>query len=196
MISTFTALIDANVFFGARLRSLMVHLAQSGTFRARWSDEIHREWMSKLVERRSDLSLEKLERTRQMMDAAVPDCLVTGYENLVDKLELPDPRDRHVLAAAIRVSADVIVTFNLKNFPDAVVGPYGIHTKSPDDFILDLESLHPAILLDAVLADRAHYQHPPLTLDAYLDDLRKAGIPRVAAFLNEVRVILEADGLV
>ena len=149
--------------------------------------------MSKLVERRSDLTLEKLERTRRLMDAAVPDCLVTGYEDLVDTLVLPDPGDRHVLAAAIRVSADVIFTFNVKDFPDAVAGPYGIHTKTPDDFILDLESLHPTTLLDAVLADKAHYQNPPLTFDAYLDDLRKAGIPRVAEFLDKVRVVLEDD---
>ena len=127
------------------------------------------------------------------MDRAVPDCIVSGYEPLIPSLTLPDKDDRHVLAAAINAGADVIVTFNLKDFPDDVLAPYGIHTKSPDDFILDLESLHPTVLFDAVMADRMHYQSPALTIDQYLDDLRKAGLLRTSNFLGEIRILLDRE---
>jgi predicted nucleic acid-binding protein len=116
VISTFTVFFDANVFFGARLRSVIVTLAQTGLFRARWSDDVHREWMRAVVEKRPDLTLEKLEPTRRAMDRAVPDCLVAGYEPLIPSLTLPDPDDRHVLAAAIAARASVIVTFNVTDF--------------------------------------------------------------------------------
>lgn len=193
MISTFTAFFDANVFYGARLRSLIVELAQSNTFRARWSDQIHDEWMRNLANNRPHLKMESLEKTRRAMDRAVPDCLVSGYEPLISSLTLPDQNDRHVLAAAIRVGADVIVTFNLKDFPIEVIEPYGIHAKSPDDFILDLASLHPTVLLDAAHADRLHYQNPALSLDDYLNDLRKAKIIGTADFLDALRVLIERN---
>lgn len=80
MISTFTAFFDANVFFGARLRSLILELATTGLFRARWSEDIHAEWMAAVVKKRRDLSLTDLESARHAMDDAAPDCLVSGYE--------------------------------------------------------------------------------------------------------------------
>jgi hypothetical protein len=83
MISTFTAVIDANVFYGARLRSLILSLAQTGLFRARWSNDIHEEWISNLLGNRPDLKRNDLEKTRQLMDGAVLDCLVFDYEELI-----------------------------------------------------------------------------------------------------------------
>lgn len=75
MISTFTAFIDSNVFYGARLRSLILYLAQTGLFRARWSDDVHREWIANLLENRPDLAEASLAATRNAMNDAVPDCL-------------------------------------------------------------------------------------------------------------------------
>lgn len=193
MISTFTALIDANVFYGARLRSLVLFVAQSGTFRARWTEQIHTEWMTKLLEKRPDLSMPQLQKTRESMDRSVPDCIVVGYESLIENLKLPDPDDRHVLAAAIRAGADVIVTFNLGDFPDEILAPYGIHTKTPDDFFLDLESLHPAVLLDAAAKDKAHYKNPKLSVDEYISSLRTARIPGVAEYIEKVRIAIDGN---
>jgi hypothetical protein len=82
----------------------------SGLVRARWTDAIHDEWIRKVLQNRPDLTAQQLARTRELMNRAVPDCLVSGYEKLIDKLELPDPDDRHVLAAAIHARANVIVT--------------------------------------------------------------------------------------
>ena len=83
MISTFTAFFDSNAFYGARLRSLLLFLAQTKLFRARWSADVHGEWIEALLNKRSDLKHSDLERTRQNMDASVMDCLVTGYEGLI-----------------------------------------------------------------------------------------------------------------
>jgi hypothetical protein len=191
MISTFTAFFDANVFFGARLRSIIVTLAQSGLFRARWSEDVHREWMQAVVRERPDLTLEQLERTRRDMDNAVLDCLVTNYQPLIGGLTLPDPDDRHVLAAAITARASVIVTFNVDDFPRDALNLYGIHAKHPDDFLLDLDSLDPLALISAAGDDLRHYVNPPLALDTYLDDLRRAGVPRIADHLDRMKVLIE-----
>lgn len=92
-------------------------VAMTEQFRARWTDEIHDEWTRNLLKNRADLSEAQLQRTVDLMNQAVPDCLVGNYEGLIDSLELPDPHDRHVLAAAIKCQADVIVTNNLNDFP-------------------------------------------------------------------------------
>ena len=96
---SFTVVYDACVLYPAPLRDFLLHLAATDLFRARWSEWIHIEWMRNLLARRPDLSRERLQRTRQLMDQSVPDCLVTGYEGLIDSLNLPDSNDRHVLAA-------------------------------------------------------------------------------------------------
>jgi hypothetical protein len=104
-VAAFIVFYDANVLYPAELRNLLMHLALVGVFRAKWSADVHEEWMSSLLANRPDLTRKKLERTRQLMDKAAPDALVTGYEHLIPGLVLPDPKDRHVLAAAIRGGA-------------------------------------------------------------------------------------------
>jgi hypothetical protein len=116
-VSNFTALFDACVLYPAPLRDLLLRLAATDLFRARWTDRIHDEWMERLLEDRPELSRGQLMRTRTLMNESVPDSLVTGYEGLVETLTLPDPNDRHVVAAAIRSQAGVIVTFNERDFP-------------------------------------------------------------------------------
>jgi hypothetical protein len=116
-VSRYTALFDACVFYKAPLRDLLVELSALGLFRAKWTDRIQEEWITNLLTNRSDLTREQLDRTKQLMTQAVLDCLVRDFETLEPSLELPDRNDRHVLAAAIHCKADVIVTFNLKDFP-------------------------------------------------------------------------------
>ncbi len=94
-----------------------MELAAAKLFRAKWSDAVHDEWMRNLLENRTDLTRERLERTKTLMNKAVPDANVSGYEDLIEGLRLPDPDDRHVLAAAIASECDAIVTFNQKDFP-------------------------------------------------------------------------------
>lgn len=191
MISTFTAFFDANVFYGARLRSLILFLAQTKLFRARWSDRVHDEWIRNLLEKRPSLQRADLMRTRQLMDAAVLDALVTGYEPLINAMDLPDPDDRHVLAAAVVCKASCIVTFNISDFPEESLAPYGLHAVHPDDFLRDVESVDPAAFADAVWQDLDHYRAPPLDLPEYVVALRKAGVPRIAEQISKLAPILE-----
>jgi hypothetical protein len=115
---------------------------------------------------------------------------VTGYEDLISGLTLPDPNDRHVLAAAVKCGASAIVTFNERDFPTAVVEPLGIHIRHPDEFIMDVHGLHQRVLIEAAKSDLAHYTNPPLDVDAYIDGLRKCSIAKTADYLEKTKVLL------
>jgi predicted nucleic acid-binding protein len=130
-------------------------LGLSGRFRARWSEQIHEEWKRNLLKNRPDLTREQLDRTSALMDRAIPDGLVVGYEALIPGLALPDPDDRHVLAAAIRCNASVIVTFNQKDFPDDILASFGIEAQHPDEFIENLFDLDQAAVVAAAQRQRA-----------------------------------------
>ena len=119
-MASFTALYDACVLYPAPLRDLLIQLALTDLYRAKWSHLIHEEWMRHLLQHRPDLTRERLERTRQLMDAHTRDCLVTGFEDLIPALQLPDPGDRYVLAAGIhaRGEADPAVSkFRKPRYP-------------------------------------------------------------------------------
>lgn len=128
----FVVIYDACVLYPAPLRDLLIRIARTGIVRARWSEQILDECFSNILAQRSDLSSAQLARTRALMVAAIPDCMVDGFEELVGGLELPDPEDRHVLAAAIRASAQTIVTFNLKDFPADRLAAYGVEAHDAD----------------------------------------------------------------
>ncbi len=132
------AVYDANILYPAPLRDLFIRLAQAGLVRARWTETIHDEWIRNVLKNNPSLSAERLARTRSLMNEAVRDCLVTGYEELIASLSLPDPDDRHVLAAAIRAGADVIVTYNLTDFPADTLARFDIEAQHPDDFLVCL----------------------------------------------------------
>lgn len=189
MISTFTVVFDSNVLFSSRLTSLLMWLAMSGLFRARWSVDIHREWMAAVHDVRG-IPIEQLTPRRDAMDASVPDGCVSGYEDLIGGLALPDPDDRHVLAAAIRCGASTIVTFNEKDFPPEYIDKYGIQTLHPDDFILDLDEANEGVLIAAARTDLMHYKNPPLAVDEYIDGLRAAKIRRTADYLFNARNLM------
>ena len=95
-----TAVYDANVLYPAPLRDLFIRLAQAGLVRARWTEAIHDEWVRNILKDNPALSPDRLARTRALMNEAVRDCLVTGYEDLIESLSLPDPDDRHVLCGS------------------------------------------------------------------------------------------------
>ena len=181
----FTAFYDANVLYPAELRNLLMHLALIGLFRAKWSADVHEEWISSLLKKRRDLTRDKLERTRMLMDQHAVDTLVTGYEDLIPGLQLPDPDDRHVLAAAIRGHADVIVTINLRDFPSDTIGPFGIEAQHPDEFILHLLDLAPGAVVAAAQDHRQSLENPPKTVAEYLETLERQGLTQTVSALRE-----------
>ncbi|MEO8656820.1 MAG: PIN domain-containing protein [Bryobacteraceae bacterium] len=180
----FTAFYDANVLYPAELRNLLMHLALTGLFRAKWSADVHEEWISSLLQHRSDVTRDKLERTRVLMDTHAINTLVTGYQHLIPGLHLPDPNDRHVVAAAIMGRADVIVTMNLRDFPADTVGSFGIKAQHPDEFVLHLLHLAPHAVVEAAQNHRESLKNPPKTLVEYLETLARQGLLQTVAVLR------------
>ena len=177
---------DACVLYPAPLRDLLVQLATARIFRAKWTELIHDEWTRNLLIKRPDLNAERLARLRVLMNQNVPDSLVVDFEDLIPTLELPDPNDRHVLAAAIIAEAKIIVTFNLKDFPASILSNYGIIAQHPDVFIAATIDQHPQQTLQAVATIIARLKHPPQTFDDHLETLANQGLPISVAMLRDL----------
>jgi hypothetical protein len=175
-LGNFTAFLDASILYPAPLRDLLLELAVADLYRAKWSDAVHEEWITAVLENRPDLTRAQLERTRHLMNAHARDALVTDFEQLIDGLELPDPGDRHVLAAAIKGRADLIVTANLRDFPAEKLGRWGIEAQHPDEFLT--HQFHPSqpVFLQAVKRVRLRLKNPPQSVADYLDTLHAQGL--------------------
>ena len=182
-MAKFSVIYDACVLYPAPLRDLLMQLAVTDLFKARWTDQIHEEWIEALL-RRDKYDRKVLERTRGFMDASVRDAKVFGYEELIEGLVLPDPDDRHVLAAAIKAGADAIVTFNLKDFPRAVLSKYDIEAIHPDEFIYSQIDLAPAIACGAIKRQRESLKNPPKAKDEFLAILQKQQLPQTVSALR------------
>lgn len=185
----FTAVLDACVLYPAPMKDILLSLAHAGIYRAKWSDQIHEEWISSLLRNRSDLTREQLEKTRQQMNK-IPDSLVVGYENLIDSLTLRDPDDRHVLAVAIRSWADSIVTLNLRDFDKSELAKYDVVAEHPDEFICNMIELAQPRVLSAVKQMRVRLRNPPKTVEELLDKLAESGLTQTAQYLADFSDVL------
>ncbi|MCB9959057.1 MAG: PIN domain-containing protein [Rhodospirillaceae bacterium] len=190
MMSKFTVIFDACVLYPAPLRDLLIQLACAELFRAKWTDTIHEEWISSLLGQRPDLSRESLEHTKRLMNQAVLDCLVEGYEGLIDSISLPDKQDRHVVAAAIHGRCDAIVTLNLKDFPQSALNQYQLQSIHPDDFISYQFDLDKAAAVIAAQKCRSRLNHPAMTADEYLDVLMRQSLTKTVKALRPYASIL------
>ena len=184
--SSFTVVYDACVLYPAPLRDLLMWLALTDLFQAKWTEKIHEEWMNNILKNRPDITYKQLERTKQLMNQNVRDCLVTGYEPLIEGLELPDADDRHILAAAIKSNAEVIVTFNLKDFPSQNISQYGIEAQHPDQFILHLIDLNSQLVCQVVKNQLNTLKNPPMILEELLEVLRKQQLFQSVIILREL----------
>ncbi len=179
-----TVVYDACVLYPAPLRDLLMWLAVTGLCHARWTAEIHDEWTRNLLANRPDIRPDQLGRVRQLMDRSVAGCLITGHDLLVDELSLPDPDDRHVLAAAIRAGATHIVTYNLVDFPAGRLSPFGVKAEHPDEFIVGLLTADPDRTCAAVAKQRAALSRPPVSVDELLATLAQQRLPRTVERLR------------
>ena len=186
MKGSFCALLDASVLYPVSLRNLLMCLTLNGLFQARWSRQIHQEWIRAVLRDRPDLSADKLHRIRDAMNAQAEDCIVTGHESLIDSLTLPDPDDRHVLAAAIVAGADVIVTHNLRDFPDDVLSVYDIEAQHPDEFIRHLLDLTPVLVVNAVRDQQARLINPPVSMNELFAIFEQLGLVETVAELRRL----------
>ena len=179
------AIYDACVLYSAPLRNLLLRLADAKQVEPFWSEEIHDEWIRSLLRNRPDLIRDNLERTRRKMDSHFSDALVRGYESIIPTLTLPDPNDRHVLAVAIHVKAEYIVTFNLTDFPKSHLRSYGIEAVSPDEVVLRMIQKRPSRIIATVKDHRLSLKRPSKTVSEYLATLEKQGLPQTVVFLRE-----------
>jgi len=182
----FCAFLDASVLYPASLRNLLMRLTLNGLFQAKWSADVHEEWIRSLLRDRPDLPRKRLLPVRDAMDEHAGDCLVTGYEPLTEGLQLPDPDDRHVLAAAIVGRADVIVTHNLKDFPAPVLAQYGIRAEHPDEFVRHLLDLSPFLAVDAVRDQQSTLTRPPMSMTELLALFERIGLTTTVVELRRL----------
>jgi predicted nucleic acid-binding protein len=179
-----TAIMDACILYSAPVRDLVIRLAQAELVRARWSVDIHEEWIRNVVSHNPHVNKTRLERTRALMDEAVRDCLIAGYGNRVEALTLPDPDDRHVLAAAIQGEAEVIVTYNLADFPAALLAPYHIEAVHPDEFFTRLFDSAPDDFCEAARLQRQGLKNPPKRVEEFLATFEAVGLPQTVTRLR------------
>lgn len=172
----FVVVYDACVLYPSFLRDLLIRVAQAGMVQAKWTHQILDETFRSLLENRPDLDPKKIERTRQLMLGAIRDVLVLGHEPLIEALDLPDPDDRHVLAAAIKARAQIIVTFNLKHFPEDRLTPWEVEAQHPDQFVHDLIDLKKTTVFGAVQRIADSTKTPPLSVDEVLARLYRCGL--------------------
>ena len=179
-----TAVLDACVLYPAPLRDLLLSLAAAGVYGARWTERIQDEWIRNLLNNRPDLDTSRLARTATLMRDAIEECLIDNFEYLIESLTLPDPDDRHVLAAAIVGRADAIITFNLKDFPDTSTSVHGIEIIHPDDFIV-AQYLHaPAKILSIISGLRARLTKPSVSANSLLSTYERQGLPKMSSLLR------------
>ncbi|HAU0120857.1 TPA: PIN domain-containing protein [Legionella pneumophila] len=183
-MTNFTVLYDSCVLYPFILRDLLMELALHDLFRAKWTNKIHDEWIRSLLKNKPELEKAQLLRVKELMDSHVLDALVENYEALEAALNLPDPNDNHVLAAAIVSSSDVIVTYNLKDFPAEELEKYNIEAQHPDIFLMHLTELNEEKFLFAVKQARRRLRNPPKSIDEYLDILYNRDLKETSKFLQ------------
>jgi predicted nucleic acid-binding protein len=174
---------DACALYGNAVRDLLIRVGRARLVQPKWTYQILDE-LDRALARRPAATEAKRRRLRSLMVQAVADCLVVDFEPLIEGLKLPDADDRHVLAAAIKAGAEVIVTSNLQDFPTDILGPWGIVAKSPDEFLLDLVDVADRVVFSCVQQIVDQRINPPETLDEVLRQLERGGLVETVAALR------------
>lgn len=179
-MARYAVILDACVLVPVALADTLLRIAERGLYRPLWSARIVAEAADAIVEIHPDIPAERVQRRFAAMDDTFEDARVDGWEDLEDTVTLPDPDDRHVVAAAVRGRADAIVTANLSDFPLETLGPLNIEVIHPDDFLLDQLDLAPRIVLEVLREQAAHTRQPALTPVDLIARLARAGVPGFA----------------
>jgi predicted nucleic acid-binding protein len=174
----FPALLDTCVLYSAYLCDTLLRLAEAEAFRPLWSSGILTELRQNLIE--AGIRPDRVDRRIDHMSRSFPDAMVTAYESLLEGMD-NDPKDRHVLAAAVRARAEVIVTFNIRDFPEKTLQQYDLIAVHPDEFLLDQLNLYPGLTLEVLEQQAACYRREPTTVAGLLPLLERTGLPQFAA---------------
>ncbi|GLR60434.1 PIN domain-containing protein [Rhizobium indigoferae] len=178
------AVLDACVLYPFHLRNILVQAAFDGLFDARWSDEIHAEWIRNLAANAPTVSVQRLEVTRDRMKDVLPEADVRDYRSLIPELKLPDTDDRHVLAAAIAAKASLIVSWNAKDFPIEILKPFRVTCISPDAFLIGLYGQYPDALIESVALARSNLRTSLPSHEDFVEAVERQGLKAVADILR------------
>lgn len=182
----FTVILDANVLYPFWIRDVLLRFHEVGLFRARWTEIIMDEWVRNLTAKKPEKT-ESINSQVEAMRQHFDDSWVGGFEPLIEGLKLPDPDDRHVLAAAIKCGAQHIVTRNLKDFPGDILEPFDVEAIDPDEFLCRTFELYTPAGVEIFQNMREDYQNPSFGQAEFLMALTTNGMPRLATKLKPFR---------
>jgi hypothetical protein len=165
------AVFDACILYPFHLRNVLVQAAVDRLVEAHWTDEIHDEWIRNLAARAPGVAIERLQNTRRLMNDAVPTAMVSGYENHVPEVNLPDPDDCHVVAAGIAAGASLILTWNLRHFPAKELKKFGLRPETPDAFLSGLYDKVRALAIGSLANARRNLTKTRVSASDFIDIL-------------------------
>ena len=178
----FIGVLDTNIIYPIEIRDLLFWFAHFDLYTPKWSDHIFDEWIA--VMKRKNVSETEIKKRVEKANLAFPDAKVTNYSGLIETLTLPDKKDRHILAAAIKTNANIIVTNNIKDFPKDYLSSFGLTAKLADDFLTDLIDLNPERAVEAFKQMVLYRRKPDLNAYQVLDILRNRGLKATADYLH------------
>ena len=178
------AVYDACVLYPAAIRDFLIRLAMDDIVQARWSQRILDECFTNIQRNRPDLDPKRLKRTEGLMNGALPATLIEAPELPVEILDLPDPKDHHVVSTAIYAHAQAIVTFNTKDFPDAELERFDIRAVHPDEFVLNLCETDSLAILRVLETQAARLKKPSVNPAELVRRLANQGLSKTALRMN------------
>ncbi len=176
---------DACILYPFHLRNIVVQIAVDRLVDARWTDEIHGEWIRNLAANVPTIPIGRLQITRRLMNDALPHAMVTGYQEHIQAVTLPDPDDRHVVAAGIAGCASVILTWNLRDFPARELKKHGLRRQTPDAFLADLYDKTPDLTLASLANARRNLSKTRVSAPDFVDILKNQKLPQLSARIEK-----------
>lgn len=189
--ASYTAVLDACVLYQLAIADALMSIAVTGLFAAKWTTKIEEEWIGSLEKDRPELR-GRLRNRRDDMREAVPDWEISeaAWASIAHSLNLPDPNDVHVLAAAIAGHADCIITRNHQDFPASIMSVHGIDILDPDQFIVNQWDLENVPVMAAFKGMRARRQKPAESVEDFARTLEKNGLPATAQKIREAAALI------
>lgn len=178
------ALLDTNVLYSAPSRDIHLQLAHDNLYEAKWSQAILCELRRSLLRNAPHRSRRQVDHLLATMNRSFPNASVSGFEIYIQGLNLPDPNDHHVLAAAVVGKCDLLITQNVRHFPDEIMSSFGISVSSPDDFLAALLLSNPEKFCSSVSSVLSRLNNPAYTFDQYQSHLRLIGLIQTSTILG------------
>jgi hypothetical protein len=179
------AVYDACILYPFHLRNVMIQAAVDGLVQPRWTDEIHQGWIRNLMAGTAGIPSDRLQRTRRLMDNALPAATVRAYSVHIPAVSLPDPNDRHVVAAAIASGASMILTWNIQDFPARELKKFGLRRQTPDTFLMDLYKTAPDLMVGSLANARRNLSKSRVSALEFIDILKNQKLLRLAKQIQE-----------